>query len=283
MNKNFLIILILTGILSLSCRKLVQDEFPEFENKITVNTLIGAGDTVRLYLAYTDELNENPLETIENADIIMNNQNHDQINFTHIGNGEYISDYIAQEKDSLSLEVIVADKDVVTSSCVVPKSTEIIDADVDPYGWVDADGLASPLVNIKIKNNPSKAIYGVVYAQVYLENIPGSDSTWRYSVKKYKPIGIIDNINNNNDFIKKNLGFSYSYFSSTINSIAFQLIFRTVDYNYYTYLNSIGAYEVGRNPDFTNSFIMPSNLHSNIKGGYGIMGSYSEFETDTIF
>jgi len=265
-SKLVLAVMIILGITA--CRKLVQDEFPEFENKITVNTLIGAGDTVRLYLAYTDELNENPLETIGNADIIMNNQNHDQINFTHIGNGEYISDYIAKENDSLSLEVIVADKDIVTSSCVVPKSTEIIDADIDPYGWVDEEGVASPLVNIKIKNNPSKAIYGVVYAKTY---------------KVYKPIGIIDNINEYGDIIEKEIGIVSTGYSSSMNSMTFQLIFRTVDYNYYTYLNSIGAYEVGRNPNFTNSFIIPSNLYSNIKGGYGVMGSYSEFETDTIF
>jgi hypothetical protein len=68
-NKLVLAVMIILGITA--CRKLVQDEFPEFENKITVNTLIGAGDTVRLYLAYTDELNENPLEIIENADIIF--------------------------------------------------------------------------------------------------------------------------------------------------------------------------------------------------------------------
>lgn len=281
--REIIIIIVLIGLLNSSCRKLVQDEFPEFENKITVNTLIGAGDTVRLYLAYTDELNENPLETIGNADIIMNNQYNDQINFTHIGNGEYISDYIAQEKDSLSLEVAVADKDIVTSSCVVPKSTEIIDADVAPYGWVDEDGLASPLVNIKIENNPSKAIYGVVYAKIYFEEPSGPNSTWYIVAEDYKPISIFDNVNEYGDFIEKKIGIVRTRKSSAMISMAFQLIFRTVDYNYYTYIKSIGAYEVTRNPDFTNSFIMPSNLYSNIKGGYGIMGSYSESETDTIF
>lgn len=99
----------------------------------------------------------------------------------------------------------------------------------------------------------------------------------------YKPIGIIDNVNEYGDFIEKKTGIVRTSNSSAMISMAFQLIFRTVDYNYYTYLKSIGAYEVGRNPNFTNSFIMPSNLYSNIKGGYGVMGSYSEFETDTIF
>jgi hypothetical protein len=281
----------------------VQDEFPEFENTVTVNTLISAGDSVKIYLAYTDELNENPLETIENAEITMSNQNWDNISFTHQGNGLYISDYIAQVNDTFNLTVVVPNEDIVTSTCVVPEPIEIIDASVDLYGWVDDEGIASPLVHLKIKNDPNKAFYGVVYAQIYseeqsyLENPYYTDDPdcseapfyldsilYIYtSCQDYKAIGTIDNITENGEFIEKELGIVRTSFQYPVPKYAFQIKLRTVDYNYYTYLNSIGAYDVGRNPDFTNSFIVPSNLYSNIENGYGIMCSYSEFETDTIY
>ncbi len=277
-----------------SCRKLVQDEFPEFENKVTVNTIISAGDSVRVYLAYTDELNANPLEIIENAEIKMSNQDMDIISFTHQGEGLYISDYIAQVDDILNLTVAVPDEDVVESFCVVPEPIEIFNADVDSYGWVSDEGVASPLVYVKIKNDVNKAFYGVVYLRYYSKephynlNLDNPDDPYYIDtiyrmVEDYNAIGTISNINESGEFLEKEFGFIKSFYYSNTISLAYQVKLRSVDYHYYTYLNSIGAYEVGRNPNFTNSYVIPSNLYSNIENGYGIMGSYSESETDTIF
>ncbi|MFP4664445.1 MAG: DUF4249 family protein, partial [Bacteroidales bacterium] len=264
---------LVTGILFSSCRELVQDEFPEFENTVTVNTIIAAGDSVKVYLAYTDELNENPLETIENADVTMYNQAGDDIAFTHHGNGEYLSDYIAQANDSLNLTVAVPGEEIVTSSCVVPQPIEIYDSSVEPFGWVDEEGEASPLVHIKVKNDHNRDIYGVVYARIYFETPCYLESPDYYEdpyyldtcyrlAEDYKAIGTIDNINETVDFLEKEFGLLRSYYSSDMISMAFQVKLRTVDYNYYTYLNSIGAYEIGRYPDFSNTYVMPVNLYS---------------------
>ncbi|MFP4663255.1 MAG: DUF4249 domain-containing protein [Bacteroidales bacterium] len=263
----------------------MQDEFPEFENAVTVNTIIAAGDSVKVYLAYTDELNENPLETIENADVTMYNQAGDDIAFTHHGNGEYLSDYIAQANDSLNLTVAVPGEEIVTSSCVVPQPIEIHDASVEPFGWVDEEGQSCPLLRIKLKNDPNKDMYGVVYAKVYVERHPPQYDPYYYTEQGYTQIGTINNINESGEFLEKELGIirGSSYYPHDMISMAFQVKLRTVDYNYYTYLNSIGAYEVGRYPDFSNTYVMPVNLYSNIDDGYGIMCSYSEYETDTIF
>jgi hypothetical protein len=292
---RLVILVILTGFLNSSCRELVQDEFPEFENSVTVNTIIAAGDSVKVYLAYTDELNENPLETIENADVTMYNQAGDDIAFTHSGNGEYLSDYIAQVNDSLHLTVFVPGKDVVNSFCVVPQPIEIHDADVEPFGWVDEEGVVSPLVHIKIKNDPNKEMYGVVYASIYFKTLCYFESPDYYEdpyyldtcyrlAEGYKAIGTIDNINESGEFLERELGIIRgSSYPHDMISLAFQVKLRTVDYNYYTYLNSIGAYEVGRYPNFSNTYVMPVNLYSNIQDAYGIMCSYSEYETDTIF
>ncbi|MBN2777461.1 MAG: DUF4249 family protein [Bacteroidales bacterium] len=285
--------IIILCLLSSSCRELVQDEFPDFENSVTVNTLIGAGDTVKIYLAYTDELNGNPLETIKNAGILMSNQNLESISFTHQGNGLYVSNYVAQINDTLNLTVLVPNEDVVTSSCVVPEPIEIIDADVDPYGCVNDEGVAIPLANVKIRNNFDNAFYGVVYVKSYVEeprisedlNNPGAyiiDTVYVLN-SDYKAIGIIDNINEFGEFLEKEIEVFKLFDSNRIISVAFQFKLRTVDYNYYSYLISIGAFEVSRYTDFSNSYIAPSNLFSNIENGYGIMGAFSEFETDTIF
>ncbi len=292
--KHIIFFIILLGILFSSCRELVQDEFPEFENKVTVNTLISAGDSVKVYLAYTDELNANPLKTIENAKIKMSNQDWDNISFTHQSNGVYVSDYIAQVNDTFNLTVTVPDKDIVSSSCVVPEPIEIIDADVEPFGYVDDEGVASPLVHVKIKNDSDLAFYGVVYIRAYskeprysvdLDNPEDSYSVDTVYIleEDYRPIATIDNINESGEFLEKEIEAIRIYYSNLVTSRAFQVKLRTVDCNYYTYLNSIGAYEVGRNPDFTNSYIAPFNFYSNIENGYGIMGAFSEFETDTIF
>ncbi len=280
-------------LLCSSCREFVQDEFPDFENAVTVNALIGAGDTVKVYLAYTDELNGNPLEIIENAVISMSNQNLVTNNFTHQGNGLYVSDYVAQVNDTFNLTVIVSGEDTVTSSCVVPKPIEIIDADVEPYGCVNDEGVAIPLTYVKIRNNFDNAFYGVVYFKSYVKeprisedlNNPGAyiiDTVFVLN-SDYKAIGTIDNINELGEFLEKEIEVFKLFDSNRIISVAFQFKLRTVDYNYYSYLNSIDAFEVSRYTDFSNSYVVPSNLFSNIENGYGIMGAFSEFETDTIF
>jgi hypothetical protein len=272
----------------------VQDEFPEFENAVTVNTLIGDGDTVKVYLAYTDELNGNPLEIIENAVIYMSNQNLESISFIHQGNGLYVSNYVAQIDDSFNLTVLVPNEDVVTSSCVVPEPIEIIDADVDSYGWVSDEGVASPLAYIKIKNDVNKAFYGVVYIRIYSKephynlNLDNPDDPYFIDtiyrmVGGYNAIGTISNISESGEFLEKEFGFIKSFYYSNTIAFAYQFKLRTVDYNYYTYHNSISAFEVSRYTDFSNSYVVPSNLFSNIENGYGIMGAFSEFETDTIF
>lgn len=277
-----------------SCRELVQDEFSQFEIIVTANTLISAGDSVKISLSYTDELNENPLESIENADIKMTTQNHSDISVIHQGGGVYISDYIAQPKDTVNLTVLIPHKDVVSSTCVVPEAIDIFDADVDPYGSIDDEGTAASLAYVKVKNRFDIPIYGVVYIRTYTDELRYSidldNPEATYSIdtvcvmqEDYKVIGTIDNINNYGEFLEKELKVTREFYSSNTISFAFQLKLRTVDYNYYTYINSIGAYEVGRNPDFTNSFIAPINIYTNIENGYGIMGAYSEFETDTIF
>ncbi|MDD4218386.1 MAG: DUF4249 family protein [Bacteroidales bacterium] len=280
-------------LLCSSCRELVQDEFPDFENTVTVNTLIGAGDTVKVYLAYTDELNGNPLEIIENAVISMSNQNLESIIFTHQGKGLYVSNFVAQVSDTFNLSVIVPGEDVVTSSCVVPEPIEIIDADLDPYGCVNDEGVAIPLAYVKIRNNFDNAFYGVVYFKSYVKeprisedlNNPGSYTVDTVYVlnSDYKAIGTIDNINELGEFLEKEIEVFKLFDSNRIISVAFQVKLRTVDYNYYSYINSIGAYEASRYPNFSSSYIVPSNLFSNIENGYGIMGAFSEFETDTIF
>lgn len=293
MEKSIYIILILS-VLFTSCRELVQDEFPPYENRVTVNTIISAGDTIKVYIAYTEELNENPLTVIDNAIIKMHNQHLDDIHFIHQENGLYISDYIANVNDTLNLTITVPNKDAVTSSCVVPKPIAVHYADVDPYKWVDDEGIASPLASVKIKNEINNQILGVVYARIYskekkytLDTTASeldyfADTIYRLD-QDYIPIGTIDNINNTKEYLEYDFGVMKDYHSSSTMGFAFQIKLRTVDHNYYTYLNSIGAYEVGRHPDFSNSFIVPTNIYSNIENGTGIMCSYSEFETDTIF
>lgn len=279
--KQIIVVIFILGTIFSSCRKLVQDEFPVFDKEITVNSIISADDSVKLHLSYTAELNQTPLETIGDADITMINQNDECIYFTYQGNGVYSSEYIARENDSLTLTVVVSGKDTAKSSCVVPKSIPIMDVKIDSYGWINDEGDASPLAHIKVKNNLTKSIYGVVYARMYVEN------SWNPNTiqldNDYKPIGTFDNNNNNNEYIRQSFGIIKTSLSGSNTSQAYQILIRSVDYNYYTYINTLKANEFSKYIDFTNSFIVPTNIYSNIENGYGIMCSYSQSETDTIF
>lgn len=58
---------------------------------------------------------------------------------------------------------------------------------------------------------------------------------------------------------------------------------RSVSSNYYHFVKQKYLYEKGRYPEFMAASTTAFPLYSNITGGYGIFGSYSAVQSDTIY
>lgn len=270
MHRVLLIFISLLLICS-SCRKLVQDEFIDFDNKITVNSILIQDEYAQLHLSYTDELNKYELKNISNANIEMYNQDLILINFNYTENGIYISDYIVKENDSFKLKVFT-DDDCVTAECFIPEKPEILDFFVHENVWVDNEGILQPELNFTILNSKSKKLYFEAYILIYNE-------TADYVTEEY-PVLYFDNVGVNADNITKSVKVQHYNFSYPSEKYQYQLIIKSVDLNYYKYVKSLDDYNLSRYPNFSNASIVPTNLFSNIENGYGIFCGYSQTISD---
>jgi hypothetical protein len=249
----------------------VQDEFNNFDNKITVNSILIQDECAQLHLTLTDELNPSELLNISNAGIEMYNQDSALLNFNYIENGTYISDYIVKENDFFKLEVFT-DNDCVSAECLIPNKPEILDFYVNENGWADNEGRLQPQVNFTIPNSTSKEHYFEAYILIYNE-------TADYVNEEY-PVLYFDNVGINADSLTKSVKIQHHSFSYPPEKHKYQLIIKSVDRNYYQYVKSLDDYDLSRYPDFSNSSIVPTNIFTNIENGYGIFCGYSQAISD---
>jgi hypothetical protein len=273
--KKILLICISLLLLFSSCRKIVQDEFASFENKITLNSILVEGETAKLHLSLTNGLNEYALSNITNAQIEMYNQDSLRINFEYDKNGIYISDYLVNENDKFTLTVRT-ETDSINTSCVVPIKTEFLDFYVQERAWVNYEGLLQPEVNFTVPNNKSETKY--FEASILIYNKIGE------YVDMEDPILYFDNIGEHKDSIYKKVRLKFTSFSSSSESYQYKykLIIKSVDKNYYEYVKSFEDYNISREPNFSTSSVVPTNLYSNIENGYGVFCAYSQVCSEII-
>lgn len=264
--KKVLLICIPIFFINSSCRKLVQDEFNNFDNKITVNSILIQAEYAQLHVSLTDELNALELSNISNSSIIMYNQDSVLLSFNYVENGTYVSDYIVKENDSFKLEVFT-DNDCVSAECLIPNKPGILDFYVNENGWVDNEGRLQPQVNFTTLNSNSKEQYFEAYILIY-------DETADYVDEEF-PVLYFDNVGINADNITKRVKIQHHSFSYPPEKYKYQLIIKSVDFNYYQYVKSLDDYNLSRYPDFSNSSIVPTNLFTNIENGYGVFCGYS--------
>ena len=267
--------IIIIGLILLcsSCRELVQDEFDSFENKICVNSILSTDKPVNIHLSTTDELNDCALAYLEDAVIEMYNQDSIFLNFTYSGDGQYSSDYSVKEGDVFNLKIKNANESI-GSSCEIPEHAEILDFYVNKNAWVDETGHLQPEAHFTIKNQTGESQFYEAYVIIY-------DSTASYVEEEY-PILYFDNEGESENTITKDVKIEMQSFSYPPIAYKYELIIKSLDRNFYEYINSIEDYLPGRYPNFSSISIVPLNLYSNIENGYGIFCGYSYSKSKMI-
>lgn len=273
--KKIILLSISILLLSSSCRKIVQDKFDSFDNKITLNSILVEGETVKLHVSLTNGLNEYALSNITNAKIEMYNQDSLRINFEYGYNGLYISDYVVNENDKFILTIRTA-TDSIETSCEVPLKTEILNFYVLERAWLNYEGLLQPEVNFTVPNNKSEREYFEASLLIY--------NKFGGFVDVDDPILYFDNLGEDSDSIYKKVRLKFTSFSSSAEAYQYKykLIIKSVDKNYYEYVKSFEDYNISREPNFSTSSVVPTNLYSNITNGYGVFCAYSKVCSEIV-
>jgi len=276
-----------------SCRKLVQDEFPNFEPVPCINSILVAGKPIKVHISLATKLDKTQLEIIDNAQVqlYIDGQFAEILNYE--GEGIYVSTTISEPLINYNCQVSIPDFETIECNASIPEAQPILDIVHINNAGVDEEGLTYPAVQFSFPNNPDETTYyeaKIIFPDddYYSEGqiIYISDPVL---LNEGLPMAVFSNELIETDTYTMTINYYSGHSSSTIDGVLhtmldpFILELRTVSYDYYTYVKQQYLYETGRYPDIVGGVITPFPLHSNIEDAYGIFAGYSVVKSDTIF
>jgi len=295
----FFVILVI--LFSSSCKKIVQSEFPDIEQKPVINSIIIQDSIIKINVSLSGKLDSNDLTFVENAVILLyvNDVLAETIN--HSENGMYISHVIAEPNKKYSCSVIIPGYEEVRCSCKIPPKTEILDVSHTCLAYIDAEGTIFPSVTLKFRNNPDTLLYYEVVIKVLKYDSYFDENNTHYEESAFfnaSLVGIEDPVIINEGlpiavFSNKTIqGNEYTmilnYFTRGTSwnlSVLYPIIveLRSISYDYYKYAQALYLYNQELNNESIDGRILPLSIYSNVDGGFGIFAGYSTYATDTIF
>ena len=276
-----------------SCRKLVTDEFPDYPQKITVNSIAKAGDPLWVNISLTGNINDSTLVFVDDAvvDLYINGSLAETLSYE--GDGYYISTVVANENDSL--ECVVAYKgDTARCSCIVPQKEiplgfeYIANAGVDDWGEV-LHGVVTTIGNIKNQRKYYEIKIYTIEAPDWYGGTTIMDITDPIIKNEGLPLPLFSNELASGESFSVTLKYMTNshqtifYNDSVINIIRPLLVkFRTVDENYYKFTRMHYLYYEGRYTYGIADNPVTFNAYSNVENGYGVFAAYTEY-VDSIY
>ena len=305
MLKNinlFTVLVVFVAILfTVSCKKIVQSEFPDIEQTPVVNSILMQDSVIKINVSLSGKLDSNDLTFIKNAVVKLYVDDVLAETINHSSDGMYISNIIAESGKKYSCVIEIQGYDELKCSCTIPKKTEILETSHENLAYIDEEGTIFPSITLKFKNNPDTLLYYEVIIKVlrYESHYDENYSIYEKSAYFNAPlVGIEDPVIINeglpiavfsNEIIPGNeytMTLNYSTMGTSWNlSHLYPIIveLRSVSFDYYKYAQALYLYEEQLDNESIDGRIFPLSIYSNVEGGYGIFTGYSTYATDTIF
>ncbi len=281
MERKFGIITLCFILLS-GCRELVQDEFERFDRVPVVNSVIVAGEEIRVHVSYTGSIGDTTISVVPDADIALYSNGAFAGSMVYDGDGYYSSGTVAEAGNNYSCEIAILGFDVITCEDSLPVAVTATNIKYDKWVGTDVDGRNYSSVTFTFANDPDVSQYfQVVFSTSdrhgeFDITYPLLDITDPVISSGGIPIAVFSDENIEDDSYDMTLTF-YGTKGTPVT-----MEFRTLSYDYYQYMRKKYLYDLGRYPDDILSVVPGFNLYSNIPRGYGIFAGYSVFVTDSI-
>ncbi|MBO7482157.1 MAG: DUF4249 family protein [Bacteroidales bacterium] len=294
--KNFVPYILIVAILAAglsSCRKVVTDKFPDYPQKITVNSIAKAGEPLLVNVSLTGNVNDASLPLIDDADVFLYVNGCFAETLEYEGSGYYSSTVVANENDSL--ECIVAyNGDTARCHCIVPLKEVPLGFEYIENAGVDDWGEVLPALSTTISNNENIRKYYEI--QIFtIENysvnenstcgVMMMDITDPIIKKEGLPLPLFSNekaSGQNFSVLLKFLPGCQSWSNGKLDIRPLIVHFRTVDENYYKFTRMHYLYTEGRYSEGIIDNPVMFNAYSNVENGLGVFAAYTEY-TDTVY
>ncbi len=275
-----------------ACREFVTDQFPDFDRRPTVNSILVAGKNVQLHLSFAAKLDSNQLETIDNATVALFENNIFKENLAAEGNGIYTSQTIVKALHTYSCTINIPNFDEITCQTTIPAEPSILKINHITSAGIDEEGMAYPALELSFANSPATEQYFQIDMQLIQYEYTTSAQVIKITDKVLLagglPILVFDNKLITTDSYTMKINYitgSASTMNGYRKAVLFPLVveLRAVSADYHHFMRQQYVYEQGRYPYVVGGVVLAASMYSNIENGYGIFAGYSSAVADTIY
>jgi hypothetical protein len=303
---------LISGVFAIlvSCHSVVQTEFPDFERKPVINSILRAGDSIRLQLSTTKKIGSVDFEFINNAEIRVFANNEFVEKLINKNGGYYVSTTIVKPQTTYTFSIKIPDYETVTCKDSIPKVPQIIEVKHISKAGRDEEGSYYPAVEVTFKDSPSimqwfeidiiqqktcyewDTIVGDFFKYKCTEGM--DDGLWMPDIDD--PVllneGVVMTLFSNVLITGTTYKMQINYTSGSQHGAVtggyvedlYPLIveLRAVSESYYNYKKQLILNKIGNYADGIGQSVNAIPLYSNVENGYGIVAGYSYCSTDTI-
>lgn len=274
-----------------SCIELVLVDFPDHAPTPVIYSLFKEGEVITLHLSFADKLQNSPMKYAENAIVILkkNREAIDTLNYQ--GDGFYISNQTVYHGYTYELGISIPNYDPINHSVEIPEPIKIHHITPICVAGIDEDGEVYSAIELRFRVGTEK----LAYHQVVIHSLDGRQlriangndpvltgeglpaNSTLFSTRLIEDSSYTMQVN----FYRGNVYFSHSeegYYKEAV-----KVEFRTVCEDYYMHHKKLLLYRQGIEPSGLGQPFNPVYLHGNLTGAKGVVMSYSNHFSDTIF
>ncbi len=303
---------LISGVFALlvSCHSIVQTEFPDFEQEPVVNSILRAGDKIRVQLSTTKKIGNADFEFLNNAEIRVFANDEFIETLINQNDGYYVSKTIVKPQTTYTFLIEIPNFETVTCKDSLPNVPDIIDVKHITKAGKDEEGAYYPAVEITFKNNPDiiqRFEIDIIQQKTCYEwdTIAGDyfgyeciadmdNGLWMPDIidpvllNEGVDMTLFSNILITGTTYKMQINYTSGSQHGAVNGGYVEDLYpivvelRAVSESYYNYKKQLILHEIGNSADGIGQSVNAIPLYSNVENGYGIVAGYSYCLTDTI-
>lgn len=294
MNKLQIICTILLFLCLSSCRKLIQEDFPDFNNDWVIHNLMVAGDSIEVEIKRTTSVNGLGNPPIKDAKIQLHSENGTYDLIYVDSTATYRLNQIIETDINYHFTVFNASDELITSfNQVIPPPQPILSIEHLDVAGTDEEGVGHPAIIIEVPNNPVKEYFFVNIK--LLSNSDWSNTAFLLNIEDpvilnegvLLPLFSNELMNGNSQKVVINYttGSASNTIEGPLVAQLYPLIVElwTLNEAYFGFIKQNHQYEESMYPEIGSGNQTAISNFDNIDGVYGINAGYSLVKTDTIY
>ncbi len=293
MNKLQIICTIFLFLSLSSCRKLIQEDFPNFDDNWVIHNLMVAGDSIEVEIKRTTSVNGIGNPPIENAKVQLNTES-GAFDLIYVDStATYCLNQIIETNMDFHFTVYNASDELITSfNQIIPAPQPILSIEHLDVAGTDEEGVSHPAIIIEVPNNPVKEYFFVNIK--LLSRSEWSNTAFLLNIED--PLILNEGVSIplfSNELMtgsSQKVVINYTTGSASgsggpLTATLYPLVVElwTLNEAYFEFIKQNYQYEASQYPIIGSGNQAAISNFDNIDGAYGINAGYSLVKTDTIY